>query len=78
MCFLQADPKDPLRFSLTFLGISDRTFYFKCQKQEESIGWQQELKRHIEHSEGYKNKKSGSGLTKPWQYDNISEKQLFE
>lgn len=74
MCFLKDDQKDPLRFSLTFLGISERTFLFKCNTKEESFGWQQELKRHIEQSEGFKNKKSGNGLKKPWQYDNISEK----
>jgi hypothetical protein len=41
---------------------------------EEAAAWKQELKRHIDHSEGYKGKKSAKGLKKPWRFDNISEK----
>lgn len=78
MCILKPDPKDPLKFGLAFLGISERTFFFKASSKEDSIGWQQELKRHIEQSEGFKNKRSAHGIKEPWRYDNISEKQLIE
>mmetsp|Transcript_18036 Transcript_18036/g.30738 ORF Transcript_18036/g.30738 Transcript_18036/m.30738 type:complete len:192 (+) Transcript_18036:824-1399(+) len=62
-----------LCFSINIFGIPERKFKFRADSVEESVAWQQEIKRHIDYSEGKKFNRSALGLQKPWKFDCISE-----
>jgi hypothetical protein len=61
-------------FKITIMGQLNRIFRFRTGSKGETLAWLQEIRRHIENSEGTKFNKSAYGLKKPWKFDNISEK----
>lgn len=60
-------------FTVSILGIENRVFNFKTTDKIDAISWYNEIKRHIEYSDGFKEKKSAAGMKEPWRFDNISE-----
>ena len=45
---------DGIYFDITIKGIDSRVFNFKASDKIESLTWYNEIKRHIENSDGHK------------------------
>lgn len=62
-------------FQLKLEG-QDRKFDFSLDTKDECMKWLQCLDKHIKASDGFKEKKSGKGIKKPWRFDCCSEDQF--
>ena len=60
-------------FFIKIEGIPDRKFEFRASSTHECIDWYEEIKNHIEASQGFKFQKTAASLLKPWKFDTISE-----